>query len=77
MMDESREEAFGGRVERLKRDVEELRREVRHAMRAVESGIPEGELYDARRRLGKWGFGLTRLPPIRVREPADFRISPI
>jgi uncharacterized membrane protein len=55
MMDESREESFGGRVERLEREVEELRREVRHALRAVESGIPERELYDVRRRPGEVG----------------------
>jgi hypothetical protein len=49
MMDGSREESLGGRVERLEREVEELRREVRHALRAVESEVPERELYDAQR----------------------------
>ena len=41
MMDEGREGALGERVERLEREVEELGREVRNALRAVEGGIPE------------------------------------
>jgi hypothetical protein len=35
--------------------VEELRHEVRHALRAVESGIPETEVRDVRPRLGEAG----------------------
>ena len=49
MMDEGRERSLVERVERLETEVEELRREVRHASRAVESEVPEGELYEAQR----------------------------
>jgi uncharacterized membrane protein len=55
MMDGSREESFGGRLERLESEVEELRREVRYALRAVGSGIPETEVRDVRPRLGGAG----------------------
>jgi uncharacterized membrane protein len=49
MMDESREWSLSERVERLEREMEEFRRQVRHAPRAVESGVPEGELHEAQR----------------------------
>jgi len=49
MMDEGREGSLVERVERLEREVAELRREVRHAPRAVESGVPEREFHEAQR----------------------------
>ena len=49
MMDRGSEGSLVERVERLEKEVEELGREVRHAPRAVESGIAEGELREAQR----------------------------
>ena len=61
MMDGSREGSLGERVERLEREVAELRREVRHAPRAVESEIPERELFEAQREVGVESFAGGRL----------------
>lgn len=52
MMDEGREGSLGERVERLEREVEELGREVRRALRSVEGGIPERDLHEAQRGVG-------------------------
>jgi uncharacterized membrane protein len=49
MMGRGSENSLVERVERLEREVMELRREVRHAPRAVERGIAEGELREAQR----------------------------
>src|SRR5215212_2559800 len=49
------EKSLSAGASRARKEVEELRREVRRAMRAVESEIPERELYDARRQLGEAG----------------------
>jgi uncharacterized membrane protein len=49
MMDGSKVGTLSERVERLEREVEELRLEVRHAPLTVESGVPESELHEAQR----------------------------
>ena len=52
MMDDSREGSLSARVERLEREVEELRRELSRAPRVVEGGVTERELYEAQREVG-------------------------